>query len=812
MKKSIYYKAVRGEMLYSVAAEKTEGYIYGEIGVEKAATCWVATHAPTGTQLATESTRARALECAKLMLDYAVEKNLIAPFVESTQYKEFDESRRAQEAAQAPAAQPGGAATGGTERRAAAHNMKKTIYYNAVKGAMPYSTAAQKVEGYVYGEIGIEKGARCWIATHVPTGTRLATESTRAQALECAKLELDSAVEKNFIASFVESKQYKEFDESRRAQEAAQATAPASAPASETEAPAPEDAPAPLPDNYTITTAQGAVIAEIRTVDLHAPAPDDVSTGNIKAYTVESANARLEAARANYNGYNGYEVMAAKDAARRAKAAAEKRERAAAYLAEKFPHLAPAPAQPSETESPAPAEAPAPAETPARSHAAMLAAWRAKGTPATGSAVYHVTPAGAEPFTVTGAVEKSNGTNYTVKSAAGVIRMISAKEFTRPRRAWLTAAEYAANLRAEIERHEEAYYIKAAPEISDAAFDEKFRALQAVEAAAPETVTPQSPTQRPGGRAVVAPVEGRAPMLSMRSAESPDELEALAQIGPVCLMPKIDGCSVQLEYENGILARGYLRGDGRTGEDVTENLRAMPGIPAQISYTGPLTVRGEAHIGTADLERLQSEQPGKFKVPAAAASGTLRQGSPEVCRARGLRFLAFEMVGAPGFHAAQMLELERLGFAAIPCCVYFNFGEAQAEMERLWSRRAELPYAVDGMVLRLNDTAQFAAQGATGREAKGLIAWKFDAQRAEAEILRLEETTGATGRRTVIAHIAPALLGGKTIRKVTLGDARFARGLGLAAGDKIEIALKGGVVPVFSRAISAAHDAPLLAA
>ena len=589
--------------------------------------------------------------------------------------------------------------------------------------------------------------------------------------------------------------------------------------------PAREDKPAPLLDNYTIATAQGAILAEIRTVDLHTPAPvDDVSVGSIREYTTESANARLEAARANYNGYNSYEVMAAKDAARRAKAEAEKRERAQAYLAEKFPHLFPAPA-PVEENAPAPqpetdtaTEAHATEAQPEAAHVAALEArvsaleakLDAKPAPApqpsvipTGSILYHTTAAGAEAYTVTGTREMKNGLNYWCQADGGRGRsLVSAKEFARKRREWFTAAEYAADLRAEVEYHEEAYYVKVAPEISDKEFDAKFRALRAVEASAPEAVSPQSPTQRPGGRAAISPVNGRAPMLSMHAAESLDELAELAALGAVCVMPKVDGCSVQLEYENGKLARGYLRGDGRTGEDVTENLRAAPGVPAKIPFSGPLTVRGEAYIEMADLARLQKEHPGKFQVAAPAVSGTLRQHSPDVCRARGLRFMAFERVGAPGFHAAHLRELERLGFAVVPSCVYFNFEEAKAEMERVWARRAQLPYAIDGMVMRLNSAAQFAAQGETGREAKGLLAWKFDAQRAQAEIVRLETLTGKAGRRTVTAHITPALLGGKVIRKVNIGWATYARRLGLAAGDKIEIALKGGTVPVLSRVIN----------
>ena len=389
-------------------------------------------------------------------------------------------------------------------------------------------------------------------------------------------------------------------------------------------------------------------------------------------------------------------------------------------------------------------------------------------------------------------------------------------------------AQRAEELRAELRRNEHLYYVLDAPEITDAAYDALMNELKSIEAAHPELLTPDSPTQRVGGK----PAEGfkkaphSRPMLSLDNAYSAEELGAwdarardLAGPLPVEYMAelKLDGLSAALRYGpadggGSRLMVGLTRGDGQTGEDVTSNIRTIRSVPlsvssAQLKAAGlPPTfeVRGEAVMPEAAFLRLNEEREREGLPPAVnprnAAAGTLRTLEPGIVANRRLTFFAyFLLVNGdywPQGQRATLDALAALGFRVNP---HRELVDSVAAMTRFIDRaeaeRATLGYEIDGVVLKVDSHATQQRLGYTGRAPRWAIAYKFTAKSGITQVNAITVQVGRTGKLTPVAELAPAFIGGTTVSRATLHNADFIERLGLLVGDWVRVERGGDVIP-----------------
>jgi DNA ligase (NAD+) len=385
-----------------------------------------------------------------------------------------------------------------------------------------------------------------------------------------------------------------------------------------------------------------------------------------------------------------------------------------------------------------------------------------------------------------------------------------------------------AELRVELHRHEHLYYVLDKPEITDAAYDALMNELKQIEAAHPEFVTPDSPTQRVGGK----PTEGfqkvrhSRPMLSLENAYSAEDLakwdknvhklaESL-QVGYIAEL-KMDGLSVALRYEptNGGDARlttGITRGDGETGEDVTSNIRTIRSIPrtisaAQLEAAGlPSTfeVRGEVVMPEAAFERLNEELSQKGEDPAVnprnAAAGTLRTLDPSRVAQRGLDFYAYFLLVEgdywPHGQRATLDALASLGFRVNPHHqMVASVAEMTAFIEGAEASRGSLGYDIDGVVLKVDAYETQRHLGSTSHHPRWAIAYKFTAESDITMVRNITVQVGRTGKLTPVAELKPVFVGGTTVRRATLHNADFVKNLGLHLGDWVRIERGGDVIP-----------------
>jgi DNA ligase (NAD+) len=386
----------------------------------------------------------------------------------------------------------------------------------------------------------------------------------------------------------------------------------------------------------------------------------------------------------------------------------------------------------------------------------------------------------------------------------------------------------AEELRAELRRHEHLYYVLDAPEIDDAAYDALMNELKAIEAAHPELLTPDSPTQRVGGK----PAEGfrkvahSRPMLSLDNAYSADELAAwdtrcreLAGPLPVEYMAelKLDGLSVALRYEpaeNGgaRLATGITRGDGQTGEDVTSNIRTIRSVPLTISaerlqkagLPREFEVRGEVVMPEAAFQRLNEEREQLGQAPAVnprnAAAGTLRTLEPSIVANRRLVFFAYFLLTGgeywPRGQRATLDALAALGFRVNPHRkLVTSVEQMTAFIDAAEAQRSTLGYEIDGVVLKVDSHATQQRLGSTGRAPRWAIAYKFTAKSGTTQVLGITVQVGRTGKLTPVAELAPVFIGGTTVSRATLHNADFIAGLGLKIGDWVKVERGGDVIP-----------------
>jgi DNA ligase (NAD+) len=388
----------------------------------------------------------------------------------------------------------------------------------------------------------------------------------------------------------------------------------------------------------------------------------------------------------------------------------------------------------------------------------------------------------------------------------------------RPEVSVETARARAEVLRAQLNEHNHRYYVLDDPSISDAEYDRLFGELQVLEAAHPELLTPDSPTQRVGGAPLreFAEVRHRLPMQSLRKCSDEAELrdfdrrvcETLAiDAANYTGEPKLDGLAVSLIYEQGRLTRGATRGDGETGEDITENLRTIKSIPLQLRGAPPplLEVRGEVYLPWDGFRRMVDEATARGeKVPVNprnAAAGSLRQLDPRITAQRPLAFTAYalgysEGWQAPRLHSEALEQLRNWGFPVSRlvervsgvdgCLRYF---------EKIGAQRAQLGFDIDGVVFKLDDLAGREELGSVTREPRWACAYKFAAEEAETLLEKVEFQVGRTGALTPVARLKPVFVGGATVSNATLHNMDEVERKDVRVGDTVIVRRAGDVIP-----------------
>lgn len=371
-------------------------------------------------------------------------------------------------------------------------------------------------------------------------------------------------------------------------------------------------------------------------------------------------------------------------------------------------------------------------------------------------------------------------------------------------------------LRKELRYHSYLYYVKDAPQITDYEYDHMYRRLVELEAKYPESVTPDSPTQRVGGKASddFRKVRFKKPMLSLTNAFSANELrdfdcrvkEGLGTDSVEYITElKIDGLSMNLVYEQGRLVQGLTRGDGRVGEDVTSNVRTINSIPLLIENAPPyMEVRGEVYMPRKSFIQLNEARDEAGLMPFAncrnAAAGSLRQLDPHVTAARKLDFFAYALGSVEGLeiHSQEQLlkQLAAFHFRVNPNYRKWDSIEGVIKGVAEWQdKRRELAYDTDGMVIKVNDFAQQEELGATVKDPKWATAYKYPPEEAETQVERIIVTMGRTGVLTPSADLTPVHLAGTTVKRATLHNMDFIREKDIRVGDWVRIYKAGEIIP-----------------
>lgn len=369
-------------------------------------------------------------------------------------------------------------------------------------------------------------------------------------------------------------------------------------------------------------------------------------------------------------------------------------------------------------------------------------------------------------------------------------------------------------LRSELRRHSQAYYDQDAPTISDFEYDAMMRKLEDLENAHPETITPDSPTQHVGGHRSekFAPVHHMVPLESLGDVFSYDELTdfivktntALNDSPVYTVEPKIDGLSMALEYRNGVFWQGATRGDGVTGEDVTENLRTLRNIPLTLKNAPErLIVRGEVYMARdVFLEhnrRLEIEERKLLANPRNAAAGSMRQLDPNVTRDRKLDIIVFNVQYTSGekpkTHAESLDLLESLGFYTVPHKTFRTIEECCEEVRRIGDTRENYPFDIDGAVIKINDLAQRERLGSTAKAPRWAIAYKYPPEEKTSVVKDIVVQVGRTGVLTPKVVIEPVRLAGTTVSFATLHNQDFIDKLDVRIGDTVIVRKAGEIIP-----------------
>ena len=368
-----------------------------------------------------------------------------------------------------------------------------------------------------------------------------------------------------------------------------------------------------------------------------------------------------------------------------------------------------------------------------------------------------------------------------------------------------------------LNRYAYEYYTKDAPSVSDSEYDQLYRELVELETAHPDEILPESPTHRVGGVVLkgFTKYQHQYPLYSLQDAFSREELEAFDQrvrkefpsISYVCEL-KIDGLSISLTYENGVLVTGATRGDGSVGEDITENLKRVKDIPLVLPEPMNITVRGECYMPRASFDRVnqirQENGEPEFANPRNAAAGTLRQLDTKIVAKRNLATFLYQEV-SPTDQSSQegvLEKLARLGFVV-------NQERVLAEdMEQIWDfiqkvaqLREDLPYDIDGIVIKVNDLAVQEELGFTVKAPKWAVAYKFPAEEKEAKILSVDWTVGRTGVVTPTANLTPVQLAGTTVSRATLHNVDYIAEKDIHQDDTVIVYKAGDIIPAVLRVV-----------
>jgi DNA ligase (NAD+) len=384
-----------------------------------------------------------------------------------------------------------------------------------------------------------------------------------------------------------------------------------------------------------------------------------------------------------------------------------------------------------------------------------------------------------------------------------------------------SAAQQAAELRRELERHNRLYYVLDDPEIGDDEYDELLNELRRLEAENPELRTPDSPTQRVGAPPLerFEQVEHHEQMLSLGNARNEEELRAwetrlanylkrldiAASEFSYTTEPKIDGLAVSLTYEDGALVRGATRGDGRIGEDVTQNLRTIGSVPLRIPDAPELVeVRGEVYLPVAAFKalnerRAEAEEP-TFANPRNSAAGSIRQLDPALAAERPLSIWCYGIGAVRGLDlATHMDEVEWLndrGFKVNPDTDHHRGVEGVVERCRWWEQRREsLDYEIDGVVVKVDERALWRELGVVGREPRWAIAWKFPPTTATTTMREVVWNVGRTGHLVPFAMLEPVHVGGVTVSTATLHNEEDLARKDVRVGDEVVVMRAGDVIP-----------------
>ena len=369
------------------------------------------------------------------------------------------------------------------------------------------------------------------------------------------------------------------------------------------------------------------------------------------------------------------------------------------------------------------------------------------------------------------------------------------------------------SLRRELEQAGYEYYVQDAPTMSDYDYDHKLRRLEELEAVHPETVTPDSPTQRVGGKAVesFAQVEHKVPLESLQDVFDFDEVRAFDQrvrgvVEDVSYVvePKVDGLSVALEYEDGLFVRGATRGDGRVGEDVTENLRTVRSIPLRIpGAPSRLIVRGEVFMPKKVFHALNEERERRgealFANPRNAAAGSLRQLDPKVAAFRKLDILVFNVQWAEGERFRTHLEtldyLSAKGFKVIPHVSCATVEQVTEQITKVGESREEYQFDIDGAVVKVNDLDQRRQLGSTAKFPRWAAAYKYPPEVKPSKLLDIVVQVGRTGVLTPKAVLEPVRLAGTTVTSATLHNQDFISEKDIRIGDTVLVRKAGEIIP-----------------
>ncbi len=378
-------------------------------------------------------------------------------------------------------------------------------------------------------------------------------------------------------------------------------------------------------------------------------------------------------------------------------------------------------------------------------------------------------------------------------------------------------------LRDTIRHHENLYYVLDAPEISDPEFDRLMQELKRLEAEHPELITPDSPSQRVGGK----PREGfvkmahSRPMLSLDNAFSEEELRnwdrrvrelaGSGKIEYVCEL-KLDGMSLALTYERGMLARGVTRGDGSVGEDVTSNVRTMRSVPLSVAAAtlkkagvpSDFEVRGEVIMPLAAFERMNEDREAqglaKFANPRNAAAGTIRVLEPNIVAQRRLDFFSYflfvDSKPFPEHQAESLQDLHEIGFKVNSHhALAANIDKVLGFISKGEQMREKLPYEIDGVVVKVNSTRMQERLGFTGKAPRWAIAYKYAARSGVTQVEGIHVQVGRTGKLTPVAELAPVPIGGTTVSRATLHNQDEIERLGVKIGDWVMVERGGDVIP-----------------